>query len=344
MTWPVAPPVPMRAMSARIRSLAVTPRTSRAVDLDREASSACAGSRHWVASTWPTSLVPMPKASAPKAPWVLVWLSPQTMVMPGWVRPSSGPITCTMPCRSSPSGVEADAEVAAVRVERLRPAPPLRRPGPMRPPARGVVGVEWSMVATVRSGRRTRKPALAAARRTPAARSPRGRGAGRRRARRACPAVAGATTCASQTFSNSVRGRLRSCGLRGRARRAAPTAERYALSAASMVSVLAAWPVDSRRRGARAPITSASASLPAVTARVCSSSSSRSRPSAASAALRPASSGPFPTAEAERRCAVHLDLDGRGGQDLVARERLVAHQPRPRARARATTSASRSSS
>jgi hypothetical protein len=47
-------------------------------------------SRHCVASTWPTSLVPMPKASAPNAPCVAVWLSPQTMVMPGWVRPSSG--------------------------------------------------------------------------------------------------------------------------------------------------------------------------------------------------------------------------------------------------------------
>ena len=42
-------------------------------------------------------MVPMPKASAPNAPCVLVWLSPQTMVLPGWVAPSSGPITCTMP-------------------------------------------------------------------------------------------------------------------------------------------------------------------------------------------------------------------------------------------------------
>ena len=40
----------------------------------------------------------MPKASAPNAPWVLVWLSPQTMVMPGWVMPISGPTTWTMPC------------------------------------------------------------------------------------------------------------------------------------------------------------------------------------------------------------------------------------------------------
>ena len=46
----------------------------------------------------------MPKAKAPKAPWVLVWLSPQTMVFPGWVRPSSGPITWTMPWCSLPRG------------------------------------------------------------------------------------------------------------------------------------------------------------------------------------------------------------------------------------------------
>ena len=46
----------------------------------------------------------MPKASAPKAPWVEVWLSPQTIVIPGWVRPCSGPITCTIPWFSSPIG------------------------------------------------------------------------------------------------------------------------------------------------------------------------------------------------------------------------------------------------
>ena len=54
-------------------------------------------SRHCVASTCSTSLVPMPKASAPNAPCVEVWLSPQTMVCPGCVMPSSGPMTCTMP-------------------------------------------------------------------------------------------------------------------------------------------------------------------------------------------------------------------------------------------------------
>ena len=39
----------------------------------------------------------MPKASAPIAPCVDVWLSPQAIVIPGCVSPSSGPITCTIP-------------------------------------------------------------------------------------------------------------------------------------------------------------------------------------------------------------------------------------------------------
>lgn len=48
---------------------------------------------HCEESTISTSLVPMPKAMAPNAPWVEVWLSPQTMVIPGCVKPFSGPIT-----------------------------------------------------------------------------------------------------------------------------------------------------------------------------------------------------------------------------------------------------------
>ena len=46
----------------------------------------------------------MPIASAPNAPWVEVWLSPHTTVMPGWVRPSCGPMMWTMPCSASPIG------------------------------------------------------------------------------------------------------------------------------------------------------------------------------------------------------------------------------------------------
>ncbi len=71
-------------------------------------------SRHWVANTWPTSVVPMPKASAPNAPWVLVWLSPHTIVCPGWLKPSSGPMTCTMPrcaCRIASSSTPNSAQL-----------------------------------------------------------------------------------------------------------------------------------------------------------------------------------------------------------------------------------------
>ena len=50
-----------------------------------------------MARTCSTSLVPMPNARAPNAPWVAVWLSPQTIVIPGWVNPNSGPITWTTP-------------------------------------------------------------------------------------------------------------------------------------------------------------------------------------------------------------------------------------------------------
>ena len=55
----------------------------------------------------------MPKAIAPKAPWVEVWLSPQTMVMPGWVRPCSGPITWTMPWPLLPMGCRVMPNSAA---------------------------------------------------------------------------------------------------------------------------------------------------------------------------------------------------------------------------------------
>ena len=45
----------------------------------------------------------MPCASAPNAPCVEVWLSPQTIVVPGSVKPCSGPMTWTMPWRLSSS-------------------------------------------------------------------------------------------------------------------------------------------------------------------------------------------------------------------------------------------------
>jgi len=101
MIDPMPPPVPMRPMIARITSFAVAPGGSSPVTVTAMVPGRCCGSV-WVASTCSTSLVPMPNASAPNAPWVEVWLSPQTMVMPGSVRPCSGPITWTMPWLGSP--------------------------------------------------------------------------------------------------------------------------------------------------------------------------------------------------------------------------------------------------
>jgi hypothetical protein len=104
ITWPVPPPVPIRPMMASTMSFAVQPTGSTPSTVTRMffagfCSSVC------VASTCSTSDVPMPKASAPSAPCVEVWLSPQTSVMPGSDRPSSGPMTCTMPWRMSVSGM-----------------------------------------------------------------------------------------------------------------------------------------------------------------------------------------------------------------------------------------------
>jgi hypothetical protein len=100
---PMPPPVPMRPMMASTTSLAVVPAGSSPSTVTAMVPGRDCGSV-WVASTCSTSLVPIPKARAPKAPWVEVWLSPHTMVMPGWVRPCSGPMTCTMPWPGWPIG------------------------------------------------------------------------------------------------------------------------------------------------------------------------------------------------------------------------------------------------
>ena len=121
----------------------------------------------WVASTCSTSLVPMPKASAPNAPWVEVWESPQTIVRPGWVSPSCGPMTCTMPWPASPmrySRMPNSAQFFRSASTCVRetgsvtglPGPSSGTPGPVIP----VVGTLWSSVAIVRSGRRTFRPAI----------------------------------------------------------------------------------------------------------------------------------------------------------------------------------------
>ena len=98
----------------------------------------------------------MPKAIAPKAPWVEVCESPQTIVIPGWVSPSCGPTTWTIPCSTSPSGCSRTPNSAAF----LRSVSTcVRLTGSAIGLSTSSVGTLWSSVASVRSGRRTRRPA-----------------------------------------------------------------------------------------------------------------------------------------------------------------------------------------
>ncbi len=111
-----------------------------------------------MASTCSTSLVPIPNASAPNAPWVAVWESPHTIVIPGWVTPSSGPITCTIPWWLEPSektGMSNSAQLRSSVSTCTRESSSRIRA------ATGVpsVGTLWSAVASVRSGRLTFRPA-----------------------------------------------------------------------------------------------------------------------------------------------------------------------------------------
>ena len=157
-TCPVPPETPIWPINARIRSLAVTPAGSRpATSTARVRGFFC--SRHCVASTCPTSVVPMPKARAPNAPCVEVWLSPQTMVLPGCVMPSSGPMMCTIPRRAScmpssstPNSAQffSSCRICFAAESMVMGAPP--NTCSVR------VGVEWSIVARVRSGRRSLRP------------------------------------------------------------------------------------------------------------------------------------------------------------------------------------------
>ena len=118
ITQPLAPSVPMWPMIPSAISFAVTAGPSWPSTVMRKVLGRDCG-RHWVARTCSTSEVPMPKASAPNAPWVLVWLSPQTMVMPGLVRPSSGPITCTIPCSGRLNIEELNTKLGAVSAQSI---------------------------------------------------------------------------------------------------------------------------------------------------------------------------------------------------------------------------------
>mmetsp|Transcript_28544 Transcript_28544/g.45465 ORF Transcript_28544/g.45465 Transcript_28544/m.45465 type:complete len:309 (-) Transcript_28544:307-1233(-) len=118
ITCPVPPAVPITPIIARTRSLEVTP-GRRSPSTEIRMFFAGFWTRVWVARTCSTSEVPIPNARAPKAPWVAVWESPHTIVMPGWVKPCSGPTMWTMPWRlssmpkySSPNSAQLDVRVS----------------------------------------------------------------------------------------------------------------------------------------------------------------------------------------------------------------------------------------
>ena len=143
-------------MIAKMTSLAVTPKPSSPVT-STSMFFDCFRIRVWVASVCSTSLVPIPKAKAPNAPCVLVWLSPQTMVAPGTVKPCSGPTICTTPWRGSiMSNSGTPNSLAFARSVSTW----MRLSSSSIPSARPLVGTLWSGVARVRSGRRTLRPAI----------------------------------------------------------------------------------------------------------------------------------------------------------------------------------------
>mmetsp|Transcript_4003 Transcript_4003/g.14241 ORF Transcript_4003/g.14241 Transcript_4003/m.14241 type:complete len:229 (-) Transcript_4003:353-1039(-) len=161
ITEPVPPAVPMMPMMCSTRSLEVTPgasppSTRMAMFLLRFCSSVC------VARTCSTSEVPMPKAREPKAPCVEVCESPQTMVMPGCVKPCSGPITCTIPWRVSSMPkywMPNSATLRSRAITCVRESSSRMKEATSVKPAREEVGTLWSTVARVFSGWRTRRPA-----------------------------------------------------------------------------------------------------------------------------------------------------------------------------------------
>ena len=97
----------------------------------------------------------MPNAREPNAPCVLVWLSPQAMVMPGRVMPSSGPMTWTMPCLLE-SKLKNWMPVFLTLFSRV--VAMSSACGSAKGRCWFLVGMMWSTVANVRLGKRTVLP------------------------------------------------------------------------------------------------------------------------------------------------------------------------------------------
>ena len=159
MTWPFPPSTPMTLSTCRIRSFATVPSGSGPSTSTASVRGMRCGSV-WVARTCSTSEVPMPKARAPNAPWVAVCESPHTMTAPGWVSPSSGPMTWTIPWLRLPISKSVMPNSSAFRrIASICAAESWSSSGSRPRTWAGSVGTLWSIVASVRSGRRTRRPA-----------------------------------------------------------------------------------------------------------------------------------------------------------------------------------------
>ena len=210
ITWPVPPSTPILPMIARIRSLAVTPGAQRARSTSIASVFGLRCSRHCVASTCPTSVVPMPKASAPNAPCVLVWLSPQTMVMPGCVSAElrADDVHDAAPVVLQPE--QLDAELARSCASSCRTCRAADSTAIGTPPN------DLRRCRSASSDPSSRACGPGGARCRPRARST-SKACGEVTSCTRCrsmystagvSAVSGTTTCRSQTFSNSVRGRV----------------------------------------------------------------------------------------------------------------------------------------
>ena len=155
-TWPVPPPMPIRAISARMMSLALTPGREPAVDPDlvglRVALEQGLGGEDHLDLARPD-----PERERPERAVGARCASRRTRwSCPAGSGPSCGPMTWTMPWLGDADAVERDAELARSCVSSwsIWAAACGSSIGRLR----GVVGIEWSAVATVCAGRRTRRP------------------------------------------------------------------------------------------------------------------------------------------------------------------------------------------
>ena len=148
MTDPVPPAVPIFPIICKITSLEVTPIGSFPLTLILKFF-AFFWTNVCVARTCSTSEVPIPNAKAPNAPCVAVWLSPQTITVPGCVKPCSGPMIWTIPCLLSfipkywtPNSLQLFSKVSTWILDSAS-AIPLDL---------SVVGTLWSATASVKPG------------------------------------------------------------------------------------------------------------------------------------------------------------------------------------------------